>query len=160
MGRWPTGVAVVTSRDAGGDAGLTVNALLSVSLDPMRLLISLTESADTTPVIRRSGVFAANFLSAAQRAVSERFAQTLAPAAKFAGLTVRRGLTGAPLIDGAVAQLECQVRDETRAGDHVLFQGEVVGLYEGPDVAPLVFYHSGYAEPAGDWGLTLAPPRR
>lgn len=160
MGRWPTGVAVVTSRDARGDAGLTVNGLISVSLTPMRLLISLTEAADTTAVIRRSGVFAANFLSAAQRAVSERFAQTMTPAEKFAGLAVRRGLTGAPLIDGSVAQVECRVRDETRAGDHVLFQGDVVGLYDGPDDTPLVFYHSGYAEPTGERGLTLAPPRR
>jgi 3-hydroxy-9,10-secoandrosta-1,3,5(10)-triene-9,17-dione monooxygenase reductase component len=159
MARWPTGVAVVTSRDAGGDAGLTVNGLISVSLAPMRLLISLTETADTTSVVRRSGVFAANFLSAAQRAVSERFAQTLTPAEKFAGLAVHRGLTGAPLLDGAVAQVECQVRDATRAGDHVLFLGEVVGLYEGPDATPLLYYHSGYAEPTGERGLTLAPPR-
>lgn len=160
MGRWPTGVAVVTSRDASGDAGLTVNGLVSISLSPMRLLISLTEAADTTPVIRRSGVFAANFLSAAQRAVSERFAQTLPPAEKFAGLPIRRGVTGAPLLDGAIAQIECQVRETTRGGDHVLFQGEVVGLNEGPDALPLVFYHSGYAEPAGEHGLTLPPPRR
>lgn len=159
MARWPTGVAVVTSRDARGDAGLTVNGLISVSLAPMRLLISLTEEADTTPVIRRSGIFAANFLAASQRALSERFAQTLPPAEKFAGVPLRRGVTGAPLLDGALAQIECQVRETTRGGDHVLFQGEVVGLHAGPDALPLVFYHSGYAEPAGDRGLTLAPPR-
>ncbi|MCI4337182.1 MAG: flavin reductase family protein [Thermoplasmata archaeon] len=157
MGRWPTGVAVVTSRDASGDVGMTVNALLSVTLDPPRVLISLTEGADTTPVVRRSGIFAANFLSAAQRPVSERFAKAIPPPEKFAGLAVHRGLTGAPLIDGGLGYVECRVRSATLAGDHVLFLADVVGLGLGGDALPLVFYHSTYADPQGEHGLSLPP---
>ncbi len=62
MARWATGVSVVTARDGALDAGLTVNALLSVSLAPPSVLVSLTEDADTTPVIERTGLFAVNLL--------------------------------------------------------------------------------------------------
>ena len=75
MSRWATGVSVVTARDGSADAGLTVNAFLSVSLHPPTVLVSLTQDADTTPVIERTGPFAVNFLAADQRALSERFAR-------------------------------------------------------------------------------------
>ncbi|HXQ79552.1 MAG TPA: flavin reductase family protein, partial [Thermoplasmata archaeon] len=80
MARWATGVSVVTARDGPLDAGLTVNAFLSVSLAPPSVLVSLTEDSDTTPVIERTGLFAVNFLAADQRALSERFALPNSPA--------------------------------------------------------------------------------
>ena len=100
MGRWPTGVAVVTTRAEGRDHGLTVNALLSVSLHPPTLLVSLGNDADSTPVVERSGRFAASFLSAAQRAISERFAQTAPSAEKFRNLTVDRTPAGLAVLPG------------------------------------------------------------
>ncbi len=160
MSRWATGVAVVTAHDGSTDAGMTVNALISVSLNPPSVLISLTRDADTTPVVERSGGFAVSFLAADQRAVSERFAQAVPTAEKFAGVALHRGRTGAALLDGCLGTLECRVVSTTLAFDHALFLGEVVGLELGPDRTPLIFQHSGYAEPEPNGGVRLPPPRR
>ena len=159
MARWPTGVAVVTSRSADGDAGLTVNALLSVSLDPPLLLVSLTEAAETTPVIRSSGAFVASLLAADQRPLSERFALTASQAVKFAGVGVHRGPSGIARIDGALGAIDCRVRSMTPAGDHVLVLADVVDVEIGRDAPPLVFFHRGYATAGPAGTLTLPPPR-
>ena len=160
MSRWATGVAVVTAHEGATDAGMTVNALISVSLNPPSVLISLTRDADTTPVVERSGIFAVSFLAADQRALSERFAKAVPTAEKFAGLAVHRGRTGAALLDGVLGTLECRVVSTTLAFDHALFLGEVIGLDLGADRPPLVFHHSGYAELDPEGRLTLPPPRR
>jgi len=149
MARWPTGVSVVTAREGPVDAGLTVNAFLSVSLSPPSVLVSLTKDADTTPVIERSGSFAVNFLAADQRPVSERFARQTSPAEKFAGLAFHRGRTGIALLDGTLGAVECRTVASTPAYDHLLFVGEVVALEMGRDALPLVFYGSSYAETEG-----------
>jgi len=159
MARWATGVAVVTAHDDTGDAGLTVNALLSVSLTPPSLLISLTQEADTTPVIHRSGAFAVNFLAADQQALSERFAMALPPAEKFKDLPLHRERTGAPLLDATLGAAECRVVAWTPRYDHVLILGEVVHQEVGRDGPPLVFFRSAYtaADPTGQ--LRLAPTK-
>ena len=155
MARWPTGVSVVTARDGSTDAGLTVNALLSVSLSPPSVLVSLTEDADTTPVIDRTGLFAVNFLAADQRALSERFARSVAPAEKFAGVPVHRATTGVPLLDGTLGAVECRVASRAPAYDHVLFVGEVVHQELGREAPPLLFFRSAYAEAEGSDRLHL-----
>ncbi|MGP8072832.1 MAG: flavin reductase family protein [Thermoplasmata archaeon] len=160
MSRWATGVAVVTAHDETTDAGMTVNGLISVSLNPPSLLVSLMREADTTSVVERSGAFAVSFLAADQRAWSERFAKAIPAGEKFAGIPLHRGRTGAPLLDGTLGWLECRVVSTTLAFDHALFLGEVVGLELGPDRTPLVFQHSGYAEPDPAGALHLPPPRR
>ncbi len=163
MGRWATGVSVVTARDGPTDAGLTVNALLSVSTHPPALLVSLMHDVDTLPVLRRAGAFAASFLAHDQRALSERFAATVPPAEKFRGLALHRGATGAPLLDGTLGALECRVRSVSPAFDHDLVLGEVVRQEVGRDVLPLLFYRSGYAEADGPDRLRLpraAPGRK
>ncbi len=158
MGRWATGVSVLTSRDGSEDAGLTVNALLSVSLEPPSLLVSLQRDVDTLPVLRRSSVFAVSFLSAGQRALSERFARPVPSAEKFRGLAFHRGRTGAALLDGALAGLEARVASLTDAFDHVLVVGQVVRIEPGADGLPLLFYRAHYAEPDGEDRLRLSPP--
>ncbi len=158
MARWATGVAVVTAHADGRDAGLTVNALFSVSLRPPTLLVSLSLDADTTPVIEASGRFGASFLSAAQRAVSERFARPIPAAEKFRDLPVRRGDGGVPLLDGALAQAECRVVDWRPRHDHVLIEGEVVRATVGDIGAlPLLFFGSRYAALAGARELRIEP---
>jgi 3-hydroxy-9,10-secoandrosta-1,3,5(10)-triene-9,17-dione monooxygenase reductase component len=159
MGRWATGVSVVTAREGETDAGLTVNALLSVSLAPPSLLVSLTREADTTPLIERSGRFSVNFLAADQRPVSERFARTDPPAEKFRGLAVHRSPGGLALLDGTLGAVECRVVSKTPAFDHLLILGEVVHQELGRDGPPLLFFRSAYAETQGSDLLRLPPPR-
>ena len=159
--RWSTGVSVVTARDGLTDAGLTVNAFLSVSLAPPSVLVSLTEDADTTPVIDRTGSFAVNLLAADQRALSERFARSVAPAEKFAGVPVHRATTGAALLNDTLGALECRVASRIPAYDHVLFVGEVVYQELGRDAPPLLFFRSAYAEAEGSDRLHLGTrPKR
>jgi 3-hydroxy-9,10-secoandrosta-1,3,5(10)-triene-9,17-dione monooxygenase reductase component len=155
MARWATGVSVVTARDNGRDQGLTVNAFLSVSLDPPRILVSIATDAEAWPSIHQSGMFAVNVLAADQRAISQRFAGRVPADEKFAGIDIHRGTTGAALLDGALAGLECRVVQEIPAEDHTLVLGQVVSLEEGTDASPLLFFRSGYAEAEPDDRLRL-----
>jgi flavin reductase (DIM6/NTAB) family NADH-FMN oxidoreductase RutF len=159
MSQWATGVSVVTAHDADADAGLTVNGLLSVSLAPPSLLVSIANDTDTLPLIGRSGYFGASILTAAQRAVSERFARALPSVEKFGGIPIHRGPHGSPLVDGSLGTLECRVLSRTAVFDHTLVVGEVVHAESGPDAVPLVYYHSGYAEPDAPDRLRLVPRR-
>ena len=146
MGRWATGVSVVTAAAGPVDAGLTVNALVSVALEPPSLLVSLQRDVDTLPVLRKAGAFAVSFLTADQRALSDRFARPVPAAEKFRDLAFHRGVTGAALLDGALAAAECRVVSDTPAFDHALVVGEVVRLEAGAERPPLVFYRGAYAE--------------
>ena len=146
MGRWATGVSVVTAHDGTVDAGLTVNALLSVSLAPPTVLVSLMRDVDTLPVVERSGRFAASLLAADQRAFSERFARPEAPARKFDGVPIHRAPHGSALLDDTLGGLECRVVSRTPAYDHVLVIGAVEYQELGRDALPLLFYRSGYGE--------------
>lgn len=159
LGRWPTGVSVVTSRADGEDAGLTVNAFVSISLAPPLLLVSLTHDATTTPVVDRSKRFAVNLLAADQRPLSERFARTVGSAEKFAGVPLHRGLGDLPLLDGALAHLECRVTGAHDAQDHRVFLGAVERVGPLRDAPPLLFFRSQYAEPdaAGHVRLAMGP---
>jgi flavin reductase (DIM6/NTAB) family NADH-FMN oxidoreductase RutF len=158
MSRWPTGVSIVTSHADGADSGLTVNAFLSISLTPPMVLISLTLDAETTPIIQRSRGFAVNLLASRQRALSERFARRVPGREKFAGLTVHRGPTGSPLLDGTLVSFDCRVRQEVPAGDHVLLLGEVVRAEWSRPEMPLLFFRSQYAEPDPGGGVRLPEP--
>lgn len=159
MGRWATGVSVVTSHLDGVDVGMTVNALLSVTLDPPTILVSLQAAADSTPVVERSGLFAVSLLARDQRATSERFAQPLPVTEKFHGVEVHRGRTGAPLLDGCLGAIECRVTRVLPVSDHRLIVGQVVAVETGRDASPLLFYRSQYPEVELAAGLNPPSPR-
>jgi flavin reductase (DIM6/NTAB) family NADH-FMN oxidoreductase RutF len=158
MGRWATGVSVVTAREGPVDYGLTVNALLSVSLAPPLLLASLTHDADTTPVILRTGWFAAHLLAHDQRPLSERFASMAPPSEKFHGVPTHRLPNGMPALDGALASFECRLDRSFPVEDHRLLVGRVESFEAGRDVAPLLFFRSHYGESEGEERVRLAPP--
>ncbi len=155
IARWVSGVAIVTGRHGSFDVGLTVNSIISVALRPPTLLISLSETADSTPVIERSGVFGVSLLTAAQRAVSERFARSIPSAEKFEGLAVHRGTTGVALLDGALATFECRVERTVPVADHHLEVGVVVAAEGTGDELPLTFFRSHYGEPAAPGTLRV-----
>lgn len=149
MGRWATGVSVLTAREADVDGGLTVNAFLSVSLNPPAVLVSLMHDVDTLPLVARTRRFALSFLAADQQPLSERFARMMPPAEKFRGVPVHRGPNGLALIDGALGALACRLASLTPTYDHVLAVGEVVFQELGREAPPLLFFRSAYAQAEG-----------
>ena len=158
MARFATGVTVVTAREGERSFGLTVNAFLSVSLNPPLVLISLTRDADTTPVIRKTGRFAVSILSAKQGTLSERFAATEPPEAKFAQVPTRSSPGGLPWLADALGWMECAVEESREVADHVLFLGRVVTVEPGGVGTPLVFFEGGYFSTNGT-ALERVPPK-
>jgi flavin reductase (DIM6/NTAB) family NADH-FMN oxidoreductase RutF len=158
MARWATGVSIVTASAEGDDHGLTVNAFLSVSLNPPTVLVSVTLDADTTPVLDRTRKFAVNFLAFDQKELSQRFAEVIPHRAKFEGVALTRGVTGAALLSSTLGSLEAEVNQHLDVADHRLFLARVVAVHPGREVAPLLFYRSRYAASDGARQLTLEPP--
>ena len=160
MGRFATGVTVLTAHAQGRDAGMTVNAFLSVSLEPPSVLVSLSRDADTTPLVEASRRFAVSVLGFDQRPLSDRFAARIPSAEKFQGVAVHRGADGLPRVDGHVMALECDVLERHPFGTHLLFLGRVTRVEIGRNVEPLVFYGSQYAQRLGAGTLKLGEPPR
>ena len=147
MGSFPTGVTVVTVASGDGAMhGVTVNSFSSVSLDPMLVLVCLTETSRAAGLIERAGAFAVNVLSAGQRDISSWFANPDRPAgpAMFDGVPLEPGVTGSPVLAGAAASFDCRLRQSYRAGDHLIVLGEVVALVHRPQLEPLVFHAGAY----------------
>jgi 3-hydroxy-9,10-secoandrosta-1,3,5(10)-triene-9,17-dione monooxygenase reductase component len=159
MGRWATGVSIVTAREDGRNYGLTVNALVSVALSPPLLLISLMQSADSTPVIQRTRRFAVNFLAVDQRLVSDLFARAIPSPEKFTAVSFTINSRNLPILSGTLGSVECEIRSEYPVADHLLLIGEALDMSPGRDVAPLLFYRGRYAEGDGENRLKFPPPR-
>jgi flavin reductase (DIM6/NTAB) family NADH-FMN oxidoreductase RutF len=136
MRRWPTGVAVVTTAGPSGPVGCTVNALMSLSVEPPLLLVSLGEDSRTLEAIRRTDLFGASILAAAQAELSERFANC-AREERFTGLELRVE-HGVPLLAGAAAQMVCTVQQLEQIADHVLVVGAPVWQSVDPDRPPFL----------------------
>ena len=148
LARWASGVAVVTAAAGDRIHGMTVSAFASVSLAPPLVLVCADKSSITLEVVEAGGVFAINVLSADQQALSDRFASKKDEHRRFEGVPWRRGATGAPLLEGTVAALDCRVVAAHDAGDHVIYVGEV----EAAEVragAPLVYHAGVYCELSG-----------
>jgi flavin reductase (DIM6/NTAB) family NADH-FMN oxidoreductase RutF len=149
LARFATGVVVVTGTTEGGPAGLTCQSFSSLSLDPPLVLLSTARTSRTWPRIEATGRFAVNVLGDDQRELSERFA--VSGGDKFDGVAWRPGALGNPLLDGAIAHLECDVHAVHDGGDHVIVLGRVRAL-EAPGLeerAPLVYFGSTYRTLAG-----------
>jgi len=152
LAHFATGVAVVTAPGPQGPHGVTVNAFASLSLSPPLVLICLERGRPSHAVLEQSAVFAVNILAVGQEDVSRHFAAPDRPEGPeaFRGVPVRPGRRGAPLLEGAVAWVECRIVARHPGGDHTIF----VGAVEAADVdvgrRPLVYYHRAYralAEP-------------
>jgi len=147
MGRFATGISVVTAFEGDRPQGITVNAFSSVSLDPALVMVALDRSRFITPMVRNAGRYAVNVLGADQQALSDCFAHApVSPGREaFCGARWQPGPTGLPLIEGAIAALECTIVETFSAGDHDLFIGRVDSLQEhGGAVAPLLYYRRRY----------------
>ena len=127
MGHFVTGVTVVTTLTESGPHGITVNALTSVSLEPPLVMVALDRRRFITPSVRLTGRFAVNVLSEDQQALSDCFAGAPVQPGRdaFCGASWTPGTTGLPLVEGAIATIECTVVQTFEAGDHELFIGRV-----------------------------------
>ena len=137
MQRYPTGVSVVTVDLDGERLGLTVASLVSVALEPPLVSISIAHQAALHELLRAAGGFAVSILGADQIELARHFARGVPPIVLWHGIEKRDGPRG-PLLDGAIAWLECELASEHEAGDHTLFVGRVERVETGAQGAPLL----------------------
>jgi len=139
MGKFATGVTVLTTEVNGEVHGMTANAFMSVSLDPKLVVISIGERAQMLDKINKIRKFAVNILAANQQELSMIFAGQIKEKLEvnFARLD------GLPVINGAIAQVACEVVNEYIEGDHTLFIGRVTDIKLEED-EPLIFFNGKY----------------
>lgn len=155
MSCFATGVTVMTTMVADVPHGMTANAVASVSLDPLLVLVCVERDTAMVDQVRQSGVFALSMLSARQEALSVHFAAGDRPDgdAMFAAAPYAGGITGSPLLAGALAWLDCRVWASYDGGDHVIVVGEVADLAVADDGrdrdGALIYFRHGYRAVAG-----------
>lgn len=146
MAHWATGVSVLTSHtDDDGPKGCTANAVTSLSLEPLLLLACFGLSSNTLDAVRRAGRFGVNILAHDQADVSRRFAGK--GGRKFEGLGFEL-VEGVPVIEGVLAWVICEVREEMQGGDHAIVIGAPLGGDVREGARPLVFFRSRYGHVA------------
>ena len=131
--------------DAEGERlGLTVGSLVSLSLDPPLVGVAISRQAAMHELLRRAGAFAASLLAADQAAAAQHFARGVPPIALWHAIGWHAGATGAPLLDGSLGWLECELAEEHPSGDHTFFVGDVVSVERGRVASPLIYLDQRY----------------
>jgi flavin reductase len=146
MARFTTGVAVVAARHGPLLAGMTANAIASISVDPPLMMASIARKAETHGAIIGGHAFAISVLSDDQRELAECFAQptTAAKLTGFCDAAWHEAETGSPILEDALAYFDCRLTARHDGGDHTIFIGEVVAAGFREDAGPLVWYGSRY----------------
>ena len=152
MGRFATGVTVVSFKRTGQPVGMTVNSFLSVSMEPPLILISVRKASGFVEHVRVGSRFGINILSEQQRKLGPHFANRPEP-----GANARfHDHAGTPLLDDSLAHIVARVVDIHPAGDHLLFIAEIEHLAHGREAQPLIFFSGRYKQihahdPAVQW---------
>ncbi len=141
LGHFATGVTIVTADEQGEPVGFSCQSFAALSLDPPMVILAPAKSSTSWPRIAEAGAFCVNILAEHQEALCRNFA--VSGADKFDGVAWTPGLTGAPIIKGSLATIECRLGAIYEGGDHELVTGHVVALEVG-DGSPLLFYRSGF----------------
>ncbi len=146
MGHFATGVTVVTTWFEDEPHAMTANAVASLSLDPPLVLVSVDVNAQMNTCLKTSDCFAVNILTEAQESLSVRFARH--GPKDFSDIEYRTEVTGSPVLEQALAYVDCRVANILPGGDHDIFIGEIVagGTGEG---RPLLFYGGKYGSLSG-----------
>jgi len=139
MRRIASTVTVVTSKSGPAMNGMTATAVCSVSATPPCILVVVNQTNRSHALIEDAGIFAVNVLSEEQEFLAQHFAQKSDD--PFVDVGYRCGMTGAPILSGCVASLECVVESQTRSGTHSIFVGRVVSAAER-DQRPLLHTNS------------------
>lgn len=146
MARFATGVSVVSARHGPLLAGMTANAIASISIDPPLMMASIARKAETHGAIIGSHAFSISILAADQQALAECFARptTASKLTGFCGAAWHEAETGSPILEGALAYFDCRLLERHDGGDHTIFIGEIVAAGYREDAEPLLWYASGY----------------
>jgi 3-hydroxy-9,10-secoandrosta-1,3,5(10)-triene-9,17-dione monooxygenase reductase component len=142
LGTFCTGVTVVTGHDGGAPVGFACQAFAALSLEPPLVLFCPGRHSLSWPVIERAGTFCVNVLAEEQRGVGAVFGRSGVD--KFAGVRWSPAPSGAPVLDGALAWIDCEVHDVHEAGDHFVVIGRVRTLGEPCADRPLLFFRGSY----------------
>ncbi|MDT7702053.1 MAG: 3-hydroxy-9,10-secoandrosta,3,5(10)-triene-9,17-dione monooxygenase reductase component [Pseudonocardiales bacterium] len=149
LGHFVSGVVVVTAQGPDGPLGFTCQSFASLSLAPPLISFSPARTSSTWPRIREVGSFCVNILAEDHQEVSNAFARSGTD--KYAGKNWRPAPSGAPILDGVSAWIDCTLWNEYDGGDHTVVVGRVTDLGADPARLPLTFYRGSYgiAPPAG-----------
>ena len=152
MGRFATGVTVLAARHGPLLAGMTANAVASISLDPPLLMASINRSSETHVAIVGSHSFAVSVLGDHQQAIAECFAlpTTAGKLQRFCDAPWHEAETGSPIVDGAIAFFDCRLHESYAAGTHTIFIGEIVAAGYEEAGEPLLWFGSRYRRIAAD----------
>jgi 3-hydroxy-9,10-secoandrosta-1,3,5(10)-triene-9,17-dione monooxygenase reductase component len=142
LGHFATGVAIITAIDGEEPVGMACNSFTSVSLDPQLVLFCAAKSSSTWPRIQAAKKWCANVLGETGEEVCRLFAQKGAD--RFAHIAYAPGRSGAPILDDALAFVDCETVAEHDAGDHLIVVGRVLELGYAAEGKPLLFYRGGY----------------
>ncbi len=137
IGRFASGVTVITARHEDTDYGITASAVASLTLDPPMLLACVNKQTGTENAISRSGTFAVNILDEDQGEMAMRFAKPQSD--KFSGVRISYGELGEPLLDGVLAHLECRVAEQVTGGTHSVFLADVLRAH-AREGTPLTYF--------------------
>jgi 3-hydroxy-9,10-secoandrosta-1,3,5(10)-triene-9,17-dione monooxygenase reductase component len=145
LGHFPTGVTIITGMDGEAPVGFTIGSFTSVSLDPPLVGFLPMVNSSTWAAMAPSGRFCVNVLSRAQADLCWKFAKSDNESTRFDGVAWRPGVTGSPIIDRAVAWIDCEVEQVHEMGDHYFVLGRVVALeadadHDGDGPHPLLFF--------------------
>lgn len=144
-GHFATGVTVITTAVADQLHGMTANAFMSVSLEPLLILVSIDRKAHAHEQVDRAGRFCVNLLSESQEELSTLFAVTAPPEeGRLRGAAYHTSPTGMLVLDGCLAYMECEVRERFAGGDHTLFLSQVLDGELTSEAGPLIFYQAKY----------------
>jgi flavin reductase (DIM6/NTAB) family NADH-FMN oxidoreductase RutF len=147
LGSFATGVTVITTHVDGRLHGMTANAVSSVSLEPLLLLVCVDRRAHCHQQVLAAGAFGVNVLTAGQRSLADLFARTQAPEiSSLRGAAYRLSERAIPILDGALAHFECRLAKVHPGGDHDIFVGEVLAGAASHDGDPLLFYRGRYRD--------------
>lgn len=143
FGTFASGLTVITGSAPEGPAGFTCQSFASLSLEPALVTFSPARTSTTWPVLRRAGSFAINILPAEHQHLAGQFARSGAD--KFAGVSYRSSPLGNPVLDDALAWLDCELHAEHDGGDHTIVVAAVRHLDARVDAEPLLFFKGRYA---------------
>jgi flavin reductase (DIM6/NTAB) family NADH-FMN oxidoreductase RutF len=146
MRRFPAGIAVATTTVEQRRFGITVGSLVSLSLEPQLVGIAIGRDTQAHELFRDAGGFAISVLAGDQAAIAQHFARSVPPIAQWEGIAARDGARG-PLLDDALAWIECALEDEHATGDHTFFVARVERIELGRSGDGLV-YRGGSYQPA------------